>query len=95
MVRNLNLYYFDVTATDAVVHFDLTTDAPAAMFILRPDVIDNDAGDLDPLAFLNNGNVVFQDEFVHVLKPGRYYVGFYTVNGAAASTPSVKPIRCP
>lgn len=88
VIRNLNLYYFDVTATDAVVHFDIDTTDNALMLITRTDIIDNNAGSYDILASALTANAVvaFNDEFIHFLKPGRYYVGFFTGGGLEGDT---------
>lgn len=88
LIRNMNLYYFDVTGTDAVVHYDLTTTQPAVMFVMRTDIIDNATGDFDVLAAVNQttSGVAFNDQFIHFLKPGRYYVGFFSVGGVANTT---------
>lgn len=74
---NLNYLYFDVTGDGAVLHWDLTSDTPIDMRIVRRDIF-TPAGAFDTVAIIDGfggtGVSSFQDEFVRFLEPGRYYL---------------------
>jgi hypothetical protein len=89
---DLNFLYFDVTGDGAVIHWDLTSDAPIVMYILRQDIF-TPLGSFDIVAavepFGGTGLTAFQDEFVRFLLPGRYYVVAFDEDGSSGDTYSI------
>ncbi|KAB2908181.1 MAG: hypothetical protein F9K40_04550 [Kofleriaceae bacterium] len=83
-----NFLYFDVATAGQVVHFDLTSSAPAAMVIVRADVFTL-TGAFDAMARIDLTTAdteEFSGEYIRFARPGRYYFMALDVEGTGGDT---------